>query len=236
MATHPCILAWRIPWTEEPSGLQSMGSQRVRRDWATQRQQEPLYTWTCPLAVQDWTKLGKWNFFSENLGWEQSKSETRSLAGSVNSELRGRRLPIITGGLGNTGAEGWLPRKDKAAAWRRTGGQGSNEGPWLPVMLWSWFGPRGLGACLQQIWWSIFARSMLFAQSFLTLCDPVVWPWDFPGKSTEVGCHSLLRGIFPTQGSNLSLLHCRWILCHWTTCYDMLSHSVVSDSMWPRGL
>ena len=29
IATHSCILAWRIPWTEEPSGLQSMGSQRV---------------------------------------------------------------------------------------------------------------------------------------------------------------------------------------------------------------
>ena len=34
MATHPSILAWRIPWKEEPSGLQSMGSQRVRHDWA----------------------------------------------------------------------------------------------------------------------------------------------------------------------------------------------------------
>ena len=30
MATHTSILAWRIPWTEEPGGLQSMGSQRVR--------------------------------------------------------------------------------------------------------------------------------------------------------------------------------------------------------------
>ena len=30
MATHPSILAWRITWTEEPGGLQSMGSQRVR--------------------------------------------------------------------------------------------------------------------------------------------------------------------------------------------------------------
>ena len=29
MATHPSILAWRIPWTEEPGGLQSMESQRV---------------------------------------------------------------------------------------------------------------------------------------------------------------------------------------------------------------
>ena len=32
MATHSGILAWRIPWTEEPGGLQSMGSQRVRDD------------------------------------------------------------------------------------------------------------------------------------------------------------------------------------------------------------
>ena len=32
VATHSSILAWRIPWTEEPGGLQSMGSQRVRQD------------------------------------------------------------------------------------------------------------------------------------------------------------------------------------------------------------
>ena len=35
MATHPSILAWRIPWTEEPGGLPSMESQRVGRDWVT---------------------------------------------------------------------------------------------------------------------------------------------------------------------------------------------------------
>ena len=32
MATHSSILAWRIPWTEEPGGLQSMGLPRVRHD------------------------------------------------------------------------------------------------------------------------------------------------------------------------------------------------------------
>ena len=36
-------------------------------------------------------------------------------------------------------------------------------------------------------------------------------PWDSPGKPTGVCCHALLRGIFPTQGSNLRLLH----LLHW---------------------
>ena len=32
MASHTCILVWEIPWTEEPGGLQSMGSQRVRHN------------------------------------------------------------------------------------------------------------------------------------------------------------------------------------------------------------
>ena len=36
MATHSSILAWRIPWTEEPGGLQSPGSQRVRHDGAAE--------------------------------------------------------------------------------------------------------------------------------------------------------------------------------------------------------
>jgi len=36
MATHSSILAWRIPWTEELGGLQSMGLQRVRHDLASE--------------------------------------------------------------------------------------------------------------------------------------------------------------------------------------------------------
>ena len=39
-------------------------------------------------------------------------------------------------------------------------------------------------------------------------------PWDFPGKNTRVGCHSLLQGIFLNQGSNLGLLHCRQSLSY----------------------
>ena len=37
MATHSSILAWRMPWIEEPGGLQSMGSQRVGYNWVTNR-------------------------------------------------------------------------------------------------------------------------------------------------------------------------------------------------------
>ena len=39
-------------------------------------------------------------------------------------------------------------------------------------------------------------------------------PWDSPGKNSGMGCHSLLQGIFPTQGSNQGLLHCKQILYH----------------------
>ena len=39
-------------------------------------------------------------------------------------------------------------------------------------------------------------------------------PWDSPGKNPGVGGHSLFQGIFPTQGSNQGLLHCRQILYH----------------------
>ena len=46
-------------------------------------------------------------------------------------------------------------------------------------------------------------------QSARLLC-----PWDFPGKNTGVSCHALLHGIFPTQGSNPGLPHCRQILYH----------------------
>ena len=37
-------------------------------------------------------------------------------------------------------------------------------------------------------------------------------PWGFPGKNTGVGCHFLLQGIFPTQGLNPGLPHCRQVL------------------------
>ena len=48
MATHSSILAWRISWTEDPGGLQSMGLQRVGHNWVTntvERQREELRPW-----------------------------------------------------------------------------------------------------------------------------------------------------------------------------------------------
>ena len=78
-------------------------------------------------------------------------------------------------------------------------------------------------------------------QSCPTLCNPMDFsPRNFPDKSIGVDCHFLLQGIFLTQGSNLSLPHCRQRLYLWATreyVYSAsVSHSVLSDSLWPHGL
>ena len=46
MATHSSIPAWKIPWTEEPGGLQSMESQRIRHDWVTEHVCKHTHTHT----------------------------------------------------------------------------------------------------------------------------------------------------------------------------------------------
>ena len=61
-------------------------------------------------------------------------------------------------------------------------------------------------------WLEPFWTSCVCAKSFqscLSLCNPtrLLCPWDSPGKNTGVGCHSLLQGIFLTQGFNPHLLH-----------------------------
>ena len=52
--------------------------------------------------------------------------------------------------------------------------------------------------------------------------------WNSPGKNTGVDCHSLLQGIFPTQGSNPRLLHCRQILY---SLSHLGSHLIVSKAL-----
>ena len=51
----------------------------------------------------------------------------------------------------------------------------------------------------------------LFATPW-TVAHQAPLSWNSPGKDTGVGCHSLLQGIFLTQGLNPGLLHCRQIL------------------------
>ena len=75
------------------------------------------------------------------------------------------------------------------------------------------------GDFLCSVWNGLSAPLCLVVQSCPTLCDLMDYSLpgfsvrrDSPGKNTGVGCHALLQGIFPTQGSNPGLPHCRQIL------------------------
>ena len=86
----------------------------------------------------------------------------------------------------------------------------------------------------------------LVAQSCLNLwdlMDCVLWDSsihvDFPDNSTGVGCHALLQGIVPTQGSNPGLPNCRWILYHLShqgspRILDWVAYPFSRGSSWPK--
>ena len=82
------------------------------------------------------------------------------------------------------------------------------------------------------------SRARLFATSWIVAWTKLLYPWDFQGMHTGMGCHFLLQGIFPTQGLNPGLSYCRQTLYH-------LSHqgslpglppkiTNISISLWPQ--
>ena len=86
----------------------------------------------------------------------------------------------------------------------------------------------GLPRCRQMLYHLSHQGSLLLSYNY-TICDPMdfsltrfLHPWDFPGKNTGVGSHFLLHGIFPTQGLNPGLPHCRQTLYR-------LNHQTVAE-------
>ena len=62
--------------------------------------------------------------------------------------------------------------------------------------------------------WRVLSCVWLFETPWTVACQAPL-SMEFPNNNTVVGCHFLLQGIFPTQGSNLHLLNCRQILYLW---------------------
>ena len=102
MATHPSILSWKIPWTQEPGGLQSTGLQRVGRNWAhahtlthththpilkpdfrlqlntTQKSLNLLFTWhSCTSSVRSISFIGLFRVKGSVVPWLVSSGEFR---------------------------------------------------------------------------------------------------------------------------------------------------------------
>ena len=94
---------------------------------------------------------------------------------------------------------------------------GDNLG--LPDLLFQFFWNHG--CCNIGVYIQVSVELCLVTQSCPTLCNLMDCSppgssvhGDCPGKNTGVGCHALLQGIFPTQGSNPGLPHCKQILYH----------------------
>ena len=91
MAIHSRTIAWKIPWTEEPGGLQSMGSQRVEHDWVSLTDKHDKYNrvyflrkfnklapipytlsamWPCHFSIKNWSMfLFLFLFLKASVGW-----------------------------------------------------------------------------------------------------------------------------------------------------------------------
>ena len=197
MAAHSSILAWKIPWTEESGRLQSMGSQRVRHDWGTS-----LYLEGFPhnsLGKESACNAGDPGLFP---GWGRSPGEENgnSLQYSCLENPMGR-------------GAWWAPvhgvvrvRHDLVTK------------PPPPHLKHR----KYIEKCEQP------SNTFQNEQVFVAVCvshsvvSDLLWPYGLypPGSSrhrilrqdTGGGCHSLLQRIFPTQGSNPGLLHCRQTL------------------------
>jgi len=68
------------------------------------------------------------------------------------------------------------------------------------------FASVGMGMCAHVL---VAQSCPTFATPWTVACQAVLSPWIFPGKNTGTDSHSLFQGIFPTQGMNPGLPHCR---------------------------
>ena len=90
-------------------------------------------------------------------------------------------------------------------------------------------GNTSLSKCPGAVHWRGGSLSVVFHSLRPQGCTRFLCPWDFPGKNTGVGCHFLLQGVFPSPGTNLSLLHYRHSLYHLSYSLDI---GRARDSTW----
>ena len=100
MATHPSILGWSIPWTEEPGGLQFIGSQRVRYNWsdrAGMHTVEKWQLWNSDTAL--WHELRFWFHETRRILFFNGDSLSLTLTFALRKGLRSMTTLITTGAL-----------------------------------------------------------------------------------------------------------------------------------------
>ena len=99
MAPHSSTLAWKIPWTEEPGGLQSMGSLRVRHDWATSFSLFTFMHWRrkwqpTPVFLPGESQ-GRGSLVGCHLCVAQSQTQLKRLSSSSSSSLSHKEAQLV---------------------------------------------------------------------------------------------------------------------------------------------
>ena len=85
----------------------------------------------------------------------------------------------------------------------------------------------------------IVQNSLVYQITFSSFISPGILSWNSPGQNTRVGSLSLFQGIFLTQGLNLGLSHCQWILYQLShkgspKILEWVAYPFSSRSSWPR--
>ena len=115
MATHSSILAWRIPWTEEPGRLQCMGLQRVGHNWATNAFNTFTSQWRRPVS--------SWIYKQEEVGARDKYIESHPSMGWVkviteNTQVLGPRWHQCWGRISNRDLKGAPSEGAENQDWR----------------------------------------------------------------------------------------------------------------------
>ena len=208
MATHSNILAWEIPWTEEPGGLQFMRSQRVRHDWKPKKVRLWLITFSYgqPLLRAKWRS---WVF----LGWVWWKAESR---GEMLDDDEEYEWSVVDWGKGRTYSSKTFCLGYKDAL----GGHLSHV-----RVLWLALGEGQKILPAPKLETFSRLRCHIVGESESVCClvmSNSFWPqsMEFSRQEYWSGLPYPPPGLLPTQGLNPGLLHCR------STLYHLGHHSV----------
>ena len=195
MAPHSSTLAWKIPWREEPGGLQSMGSLRVRYDLATslslftfmhwRRKLQPTLVFLPGESQGQGSLVGLLSMESHRVGHDWS--DLAAAAAAVHAfPFYLMLVPcLVTGAFLPSSLSKIIRIKDEWKnnyTWQKIQNDNESESEICSVL-----------------------SDCLWPQELYS-------PWNSPGQNTGVGSFSFLQGIFPTQGLNSDLRRCRQIL------------------------